>query len=155
MADPDTGAPLEHRALRRHPKLAQIWDKSYANELGRLCQGIGNGDKGPKEQRVAGTDTFRLIQFVDIPPDRRKGIAHVRVVCKVRPSKADPDRTRITVAGGHIIFPGDIGTATASLDLVKLIINSVLSRRGQSLRASMQQTFTSRHQKWHARSMSK
>jgi hypothetical protein len=52
------------------------------------------------------------------------------VVCEVRPQKADPDRTRITVAGGHIVFPGDIGTPTASLDLDKMIINSVLSRKG-------------------------
>ena len=31
----------EHRQLRRHPKFKDIWDMSYANELGRLCQGIG------------------------------------------------------------------------------------------------------------------
>ena len=62
--------------------------------------------------------------------DRRKGIAHVRVVCEVRPQKEDPNRTRITVAGYNIVFPGDVGTPTASLDLVKLMLNSVVSRKG-------------------------
>ena len=54
----------------------------------------------------------------------------MRVVCKVCPGKADPNRTQITVAGSNIKYPGDVGTPGASLDLVKLMINSVLSRRG-------------------------
>ena len=51
------------------------------------------------------------------------------VVCEYRPKKEDPNCTRITLAGGHIKYPGDLGTPTGSLDLVKTIINSVLSRR--------------------------
>ena len=48
--------------------------------------------------------------------------------CEVRPQNADPNRTRITIGDSHIIYPGDIATPTGSLELVKLIINSVLSR---------------------------
>ena len=51
------------------------------------------------------------------------------VVCKVKPHKEDPNRMRITIAGSQIFYPGDVGTPTGSLDLVKLIINSVLLRR--------------------------
>ena len=51
------------------------------------------------------------------------------VVCEVKPHKEDTNQTRITVAGSQIFYPGDVGTPTGSLDLVKLIINSVLSRR--------------------------
>lgn len=130
VIDQETGKVLEYRHLKKHPKLGATWRHSYSNEMGRLCQGVGTGDKGPRKQRVAGTDTFRVINYDNIPADRRKEIAHVRVVCEVRPQKADPDRTRITVSGGGIKFPGDVGTPTASLDLVKLIINSVLSRPG-------------------------
>ena len=36
--------------------------------------------------------------------------------------------TRITIAGGHILVPVDVSTTTDSLELVKLVINSVLSR---------------------------
>ena len=51
------------------------------------------------------------------------------VVCEYRPQKEDPNRTRITVVGGRIKYPGDLGTPTGSLDLAKMIINSVISRR--------------------------
>ena len=47
-------------------------------------------------------------------------------MCEVRSCKYDPNRTRITVNGGHIYYSGDVATPTGSLDLVKLIINSVL-----------------------------
>ena len=56
-------------------------------------------------------------------------MCHSVVVCEVKPHKEDLNRTRITVAGSQIFYPGDVGTPTGSLDLVKLIINSVLSRR--------------------------
>ena len=51
------------------------------------------------------------------------------VVCKVKPHKEDQNRTHTTVVGSQISYPRDVGTPTGSLDLVKLIINSVLSRR--------------------------
>ena len=51
-------------------------------------------------------------------------------MCTFRPDKADPNRTRIKIAGQNIKYPGDVRTKTASLDLVKLLLNSVLSRQG-------------------------
>ena len=130
MNDKETGKDIEYRQLKRHPKLSSTWQHSYSNVMGSLCQGVGRGTKGLKRQRVAGTDIFRVMRYADIPRDRRKEIAHVKVVCKVRPQKTDPNRTRITVAGNSISYPGDVGTPTASLDLVKLMLNSVLSRPG-------------------------
>jgi hypothetical protein len=79
---------------------------------------------------VDGTDTFHVIDYADIPPDRLKEVCYSNVVCKVCTEKADPDRTRITIAGNRICYPGDVGTKTAPLELVKLRINSVLSRKG-------------------------
>ena len=84
--------------------------------------------KGPRHQRVESTNTFRLIKFADIPKDRRHKICHSMVVYEVKPHKEDPNCTRITVAGSQICYPGDVGTPTGSLDLVKFIINSVLLR---------------------------
>ena len=52
------------------------------------------------------------------------------MVCKVCPEKSDPNRTRITIGGNCITFPGDVGTPTASLELAKIVFNSVLSRLG-------------------------
>ena len=87
---------------------------------------------GPEEQgqRIKGTDTFFVTRFEDIPPERRKDITYTSIVCEVRPQKADPNRTIITIGGSRICYPGDVSTPTASLELFKLILNSVLSRRG-------------------------
>ena len=66
VLDPSSGEFLEHRQLRKDPRYKTVWDTSYANELGRLCQGIGEGPK-PGSKRVAGTNTFFLIDYDDIP----------------------------------------------------------------------------------------
>eukprot|EP00804_Cyclotella_cryptica_P024923 CCRYP_011831-RA/>CCRYP_011831-RA protein AED:0.37 eAED:0.37 QI:0/0/0/1/1/1/2/0/402 len=43
------------------------------------------------------------------------------------PEWSDPYRTRITLGGDRIHYPGDCGTKIGSLETVKLLINSVLS----------------------------
>jgi hypothetical protein len=58
---PSTGEFLEHPQLRQDPHYKATWDISYANELGRLCQGIGMGSS-PNTKPVAGTNTFFLIK---------------------------------------------------------------------------------------------
>eukprot|EP00804_Cyclotella_cryptica_P026938 CCRYP_014755-RA/>CCRYP_014755-RA protein AED:0.22 eAED:0.22 QI:0/0/0/1/1/1/3/0/664 len=67
VLDTDTGLSLDYKQLRTHPKLGQIWSKSYANELGRLCQGVGTNDSGT-HQRVQGTDTFSSLTTMTSPP---------------------------------------------------------------------------------------
>ncbi len=129
VLDASSGKFLEHWQLRRDPRYKATWDTSYANELGRLCQGIGTGSK-PGTKRVDGTNTFFMIKYDDIPMHKQKEICHTLVVCEVRPEKDDPDRTRITIGGSKICYPGDVGTNTASLELVKILLNSVLSRKG-------------------------
>ena len=127
VLDEEYGKLLEHRQLHRHPRLKKTWDTSYANKLGWLCQGIGKGTAGPAQQRVKGTSTFRVIRYDDIPRDKLSDICHTRVVCEYRPDKDDPKCTRITLAGGNICVPYDVSTPTRYLELVRMIINSVLS----------------------------
>ena len=67
-----SGQLIQYRQLRKHRNFAHIWNTSYANELGRLFQGVYKGSKGPKNQLVEGTNTFRITIFEDIPQDRRK-----------------------------------------------------------------------------------
>ncbi len=52
------------------------------------------------------------------------------VVCEVCPDNDDPNQTRITIGGNRICYPGNVGTNTASLELLKLLLNSVLSQKG-------------------------
>ena len=58
VLDETSGQSLQYQQLRKHPKFAHMWNTSYANELGRLCQGIGKGSKVPSQQRVESTNTF-------------------------------------------------------------------------------------------------
>ena len=85
VLDEETGQSLVFCQLRLHPKYKDTWAVSYVNELGRLCQGIGKGDKGTQKQRVKGTNTFKVIRYDTISLNKREDICHSRVVCKVQP----------------------------------------------------------------------
>jgi hypothetical protein len=37
VLDRESGKLLEHRQLRKDPRYKTVWDRSNANELGRLC----------------------------------------------------------------------------------------------------------------------
>ena len=76
VLDPDTDNTMEYRQLHQHSNYRHIWETSYFNELGRLCQGIGRGDNGPKKQCVAGTETFKFIRYEDIPQDCHREVCH-------------------------------------------------------------------------------
>ncbi len=128
VLDPTTGHMLEHCQLQRDPWYKTTWDTLFANVLGRLCQGLGSG-KAPSSKCVAGTNTFFCIDYQDIPLLKRKEICHTMVVCEVRPDKDNPNCTRITIGGNHICYPGNVGTKTALLELLKLLLNSVLSQK--------------------------
>ena len=97
--------------------------------MGRLCQGLGKVPNG-KGKIIEGTNTCCVIKFEEIPKDRLKEICYTSVVCEVRPGKKDPNRTRIKICGTNVCYPGDVGTNTASLEIFKLTINSVLSISG-------------------------
>jgi hypothetical protein len=90
VLDSSTGEFLEHCQLRLDPRYKATWDTSYANELGRLCQGIDSGTT-PSSKQVAGTNTFFLIDYHNILAHKQKEICHTMVVCEVRPEKDDPD----------------------------------------------------------------
>ena len=82
-------------------------------------------------KRVEGTDTFYVIKFEDIPKDSLNKICYTSFVFEVRPGKRDPNRTQITICGTNVCYPGYVGTNTASLELFKLIIKSIISRSGE------------------------
>jgi hypothetical protein len=123
---------LEWRQLRTHPTLFVTWNTSYANELGFLCQGIRIGPNEGKH--IKGTNTLFPIPYDKIPSNRRREITYSKVVCKVRPEKGDnANHTCITIGGNNILYPGDVGTPMGSTELVKLLINSVLSQHNARL----------------------
>jgi hypothetical protein len=129
VLDPTTGNMLEHCQLQRNPRYKTTWDTLYSNELGRLCQDSGSGE-APNSKRVAGNNRFFHINYNNILLHKRKEICPTMVVCEVRLEKDNHNRTQITIGGNRICYPGDVGTTTASLELLKLLLNSVLSQKG-------------------------
>eukprot|EP00804_Cyclotella_cryptica_P015402 CCRYP_008024-RA/>CCRYP_008024-RA protein AED:0.10 eAED:0.10 QI:0/-1/0/1/-1/1/1/0/936 len=120
VLDLDTGKLLNYRQLLRTPKFAQAWSKSSTNEFGRLADGVGG--------RVKGTKTIRFIFEHEVPQERKKDVTYGSFVCMIRPEKTDePNRTRFTVGGDRINYPGEVGTPTAEMLVAKLLFNSVIS----------------------------
>jgi hypothetical protein len=100
----NTGKVLEYWHLIKSEKYKGIWVRSFANELGRLFQGIRN---------VPGTDTCFFIRKSQVPKHKRA--TYGRIVCNVCPQKEEIHCTRLTVGGNLIDFPGNKSTPTADL----------------------------------------
>ena len=113
--DPKTGNMLEYKQLLQ--KDPNTWNKSMANEIGRLAQGIGN--------RIKGTDTILFIKKECIP--KNKTVTYARVVADYRPLKSEPYRTRLTVGGNLLHCHDNTKTDCATLPTIKTFLNSVIS----------------------------
>jgi hypothetical protein len=122
IIDSDTGASMEYRHLIKSDKHKLTWTRSFANELGRLAQGVAD--------RETGTNTITFILKSDIPDNRQQDVTYGRICVDYRPQKKEPERTRLTVGGNLIDYPGDVSTPTADTTTAKLVINSVLSTAG-------------------------
>ena len=58
VVDESTGKSVEFIHLIKMDKYRDVWMHSFANELGRLAQGIRN---------IKGTDTIKFIPFSSVP----------------------------------------------------------------------------------------
>jgi hypothetical protein len=120
VIDPATGEQLEYRQLIKRDAYRDIWTHSYANELGRLAQGVGD--------RIQGTNTIFFIRKDQVPKGRT--CTYGRLVVDIRPHKEEKERTRLTVGGNLIHYPGGVSTKTAGLTTAKLLFNSTVSTPG-------------------------
>ena len=117
VVDQTTGESLNYKKLIDNEETSVIWNHSCANEFERLFQGI----KG----RIIGTKTFFFIPFHKLPPGRKA--TYARFVCDIRPQKTETHRTRMTVGGDRINYPGDVDTKTADITTTKILLNCVVS----------------------------
>ncbi len=62
----------------------------------------------------------------DIPKDHQDDVTYGRIVCVYHEGKKNKYRTRITMGGNLINYPGDCGTPTANLLTVKVLFNSII-----------------------------
>jgi hypothetical protein len=92
ILDEETGQSLEFRHLIKMDKYRNVWMKSFANELGRLAQGIRD---------ISGTDTIDFIPLSKVP--KGEAITYAQIVCTCCPQKDEVNRTRLTVGGNLLI----------------------------------------------------
>jgi hypothetical protein len=79
VIDQITGQSYEYRHLvtgKVTGHTTEVWTKSFANELGRLANGVGT--RVPK-----GTNTIFFINRSKVPTDRK--VTYGRIVCTIRP----------------------------------------------------------------------
>jgi hypothetical protein len=112
VLDNKTGDLLKYHHLMKPPKYKDVWTKSFGTEICRLA---------------TTTETIFFVQKEDIPCDRKGNETHAIIVCTFCDGKKDQYRTCITMGGNLVNYPGDCGTPTANLLLVKLLLNSVIS----------------------------
>jgi hypothetical protein len=109
---PETGKSLKHNKLIAKLKYRIKWIRSMANEINRLYN----------------TNTIIFIQRSNIPKGRK--VTYGSFVVDIKDHKEEKERTRLTVGGDHIEYPGDKSTRTAGLTTSKILINSFISTLG-------------------------
>ena len=117
----NTGRSMEYRDLLADPITRDVWLHSAANEFGRLAQGL-------PDNRVNATNTIFFIPVTKVP--RNKCPTNTRFICSFRPQKPEPYRTRITVGGNLIDYPGNLSMKVADMTTFKILVNSTLSTPG-------------------------
>jgi len=96
-----------------------IWELGMCNELGRLSQGY---------KSVKGRNTIFFIDKAKVP--KGKKVTYARIVCAIRPQKAETHRVRLTAGGNLVSYDGVTSTPTAAITTIKAHWNSVISTPG-------------------------
>jgi hypothetical protein len=109
---PETGKSLKHQGLITKLRYKIKWMRSTANEINRLYN----------------TNTIQFIRRLNIPKGRK--MKYGSFVVDIKDHKEEKERTRLTVGGDHIEYPGDKSTRAAGLTTSKILINSVISTLG-------------------------
>jgi hypothetical protein len=109
---PETGKSLKHQELITKLKYKIKLMRSTANEINRTYN----------------TNTIRFIRRSDIPKGRK--VTYGSFVVDIKDHKEEKERTRLTVGGDQIEYPGDKSTQTAGLTMAKILVNSVISTPG-------------------------
>jgi hypothetical protein len=112
---PETGKSLKHQELITKVRYKIKWMQSTANEI----------------KRIYNTNTIRFIRISNIPKGQK--VTYGSFVVDIKDHKEEKERTRLTVRGDQLEYPGDKSTRTAGLTTSKILINSVISTLGAKL----------------------
>jgi hypothetical protein len=120
---PKTGKSLKHQELITKLRYKIKWMQSTAKEINRLYN----------------TNTIWFIRRSEIPKGRK--VTYGSFVVNIKDHKEEKERTRLTVGGDQIEYPGDKSTQTAGLTTAKILIKSVISTPGAKFLVSDINTF--------------
>ena len=112
---------MAYRDLIKHPnpKIRDRWNQAGINEFARHTQGHGDTE---------GLDVVTFIPRQEMPQDKKA--TYARYVVDYRPEKDEPWRLRITCGGDKLDYDGNTTTHSASMEVIKLQLNSIVSTPG-------------------------
>jgi hypothetical protein len=106
---PEKGKSLKHQELITKLRYKIKWMKSTANKINRLFN----------------TNTIRFLRRTDVHKGRK--VLYGSFVVDIKDHKDEKERTRLTVGGDQIEYPGEQSTRKAGLTTTKILTNSVIS----------------------------
>ena len=111
------GSPLTYRSAIYGPNGAH-WRREEDVEIGKLID----------------TNTMHAVHVFAQPADRRKDTTYYNPQVKEKPANhsdtgEDTTRRRVrgTIGGDRINYPGEVSARTADMEVVKILLNSVVS----------------------------
>ena len=111
------GSPLTYRSAINGPNGAH-WRREEGVEIGKLID----------------TNTMHAVHVFAQPADRRKDTTYYNPQVKEKPgihsdTGEDTTRRRVrgTIGGDRINYPGEVSARTADMEVVKILLNSVVS----------------------------
>ena len=112
---------MAYRDLIKHPnkKIRDRWTQAGINEFARLTQGYGE---------IEGLNVVTFIARHKMP--QNKIATYARYVVDYRPEKDEQWRLRITCGGDKLEYYGDTTTHSASMEVIKLQLNNIVSTPG-------------------------
>ena len=80
--------------------------------------------------QIKGTNTIKFIYKRQVPQEWFKDVMYGEFVCTECPEKKEKNRTRFTIGGDRINYPGKVATSTADLLVTKILFKSTISTPG-------------------------
>ena len=99
--------------MAKDPDLKEVRKTGFGKEWGSLAQ-------RDKRTGAIGTNTFKRLrpdQVLLIP--NYCVVTYANIIVDYRPQKEDPNRVRITAGGNLIIYPSELTTRTADINMSK------------------------------------
>ena len=93
------------------------------NKVDCLFPGMGKQMKGP-------INTCHFVRKEQVLANWFKDVTYGTFECTEPSQRAEKRQARLVISGNHVNFTGEIGTPTAAMLLVKIMLSSVISAPG-------------------------